>query len=413
MEELKLYELYYIVLVDNLHEDDLIPYDMEIIWNMINNYYFKERNEKLDINLENDRSILFYWLRDKSRYQLLDHMMLQVVNRFINKEDINGNVIDNRDNFFLSNIDMIYQILFIETDRIVNDIDIDLCKLSTINKKDTINMVKDILLLLDPNGEWLYMYEDILERGKIIYLNELDSKEEAILKQKIGVSSLKYIDNSYLQLDDNESYIFLRYTNTIKDVPTTIHEIIHYIIRNINEGKVEIPILREFPSIFYEMYAINYLEKLGYSKKEIDVINYDRLIDTYMALKDMLNILYYLHLIIDESKINEENDSKFYNSLIKTDILEIDNDAKARADKCIYDLVINPYLLHQTYPYITGDYLANEGIKKIKTDDNLLPIIKYITENITNIDPVDIFNLLGANLENINNHRKLVKIRDK
>ena len=122
MEELELYELYYLILVDNIHNDNLIPYDMKSIWDEIKKRYYKENNMLLDIDSDNDIKVLFAWLKDKSRYKLLDYLMLKMVDRFIN---IESSTIDNRDTFFLNNLSMIYDVLNIQTKRIINNINID------------------------------------------------------------------------------------------------------------------------------------------------------------------------------------------------------------------------------------------------------------------------------------------------
>lgn len=419
MVDLKLYELYYLILVDHIHNDNLIPYDMELIWHKINDYYFKECNVKLDINSEKDCITLFNWLRNKTRYELLDHLMLQMVNRFINLEDVNGDTIDNRDEFFINNLDTIYDILSIQAKTIIDKINIDEKELPKLTKEETIDIVKDILMEIDPNGDWVTLYEDAIRNKKILYLNEITLEDEARIKRLIGIDSLKHIDNSYLQVGKNDGYLFLRYNGDIGDIPPTVHEVVHYIIRKYSNGKTEAPILREFPSIFYELYAINYLEKLGYDREILDVINYDRLIDSYLSLKDMNNMLFYLYLMLSNNKIDMENDKKLYEEmlnnaeiLLKESIYDKDNDYTNRCDQVTCDLITNPYLLFQIYPYIVGNYLADQGINKISVDKTLFSIIKYITENLTSVSVYDVFSLLSDNLDYIDNKEK-VKVRDK
>ena len=53
VDEMKLYELYYIVYVYSIYEDDdIVPYDMEYVWHKINDYYYQENDILLDILIE-------------------------------------------------------------------------------------------------------------------------------------------------------------------------------------------------------------------------------------------------------------------------------------------------------------------------------------------------------------------------
>ena len=416
LKNLKLYELYYMVNVYSLYEEDVIPYDIEAIWKKIAIYYRKEFGTLLDINIENNRNILFNWLRSKTRYELLDELMLHVYNRLINKED----GIDNTDPFFVNNIYPILKIMEEYNNKIASIIyKTNNIKVSTITKKETISIVKDILTEIDQNNEWLDYYIEAINNHKIIYLNELTPEEEINLKNKIGLKSLKDIDNSCMLLDNNDTYIFLNYTNTIYDIPTTIHELIHYIIKKTNFGNTELPILREFPSIFFEMYAINYLRRLGYSEDELACINRSRLVDTFRVYDDIKELMFYLIMIMENGHINEKITKKAYNKELNkikrkltkeelNDLLKEDEEffnaskkSNDSCDKCTYNLVINPYILFSYYPYIIGSYLADIGMKKINESKNILPMLKYMTEKISKLDAYDIFSVLECNTKDL------------
>ena len=400
VDEMKLYELYYIVYVYSMYEDDnLVPYDMEYVWHKINDYYYQENDKLLDINKDDDLNILFNWTKDKCRYQLLDELMVHMFNRFINIED---NGVDNRDEFFINNIDMMEKIMSTGN----NTIKIDNNSLLKLSKDKTITLVKEILLEIDPSSEWLRIYEEAIDKNKIIYLNELDKKGIIDLKKELGVDSLKYIDNSCLTLENGEKYIFLNYKGDISDVSTTIHEFTHYVSKY-NHNEKETPILREFPAIFFELYALEYLKEIGCDETDIKLVNQHRIADTYMATMESRIFLYYLKMIMDNGVISEDLDKE----LIK-DNNYMSEDYEKNCDDCIRDLIINPYVFFEIYPYVIGNYLANMGFERIKYDRQMLSIIKFMNDNLYKINPYDVFNILGCgDIDLVNNNEEKQKVR--
>ena len=400
VDEMKLYELYYIVYVYSMYEDDdIVPYDMEYVWHKINDYYYQENDKLLDINKDDDLNILFNWTKDKCRYQLLDELMVHMFNRFINIED---NGVDNRDEFFINNIDMMEKIMSTGN----NTIKIDNNSLLKLSKDKTITLVKEILLEIDPSSEWLRIYEEAIDKNKIIYLNELDKKGIIDLKKELGVDSLKYIDNSCLTLENGEKYIFLNYKGDISDVSTTIHEFTHYVSKY-NHNEKETPILREFPAIFFELYALEYLKEIGCDETDIKLVNQHRIADTYMAIMESRLFIYYLKMIMDNGVISEDLDKE----LIK-DNNYMSEDYEKNCDDCIRDLIINPYVFFEIYPYVIGNYLANMGFERIKYDRQMLSIIKFMNDNLYKINPYDVFNILGCgDIDLVNNNEEKQKVR--
>lgn len=417
--ELKLYELYYIVTAYMLHDDVDLPCDLSLIWPIINSFYAKENGVSLDITKETNQNKLYNWLANKSRYQLLDELMLHMYRALTTNED--NSKIDNTDFFFVNNLYAMEHVMESYHDEIAPILyNTDHKKISTVSKKETISIVKDILTEIDPNEEWLSMYEDLLKKNHIIYLNELSTEEKNKLINKLGIKSLKEIENACLYIDNKEPYyIFLNYTNTISDIPTTIHEVIHYIVKKTNFGSRELPILREFSSILFELYSLDYLKRLGYGNSELKTINHARLMDSFNMYDDIKDIMYYLIMLIENGKITEKQDLKITNKKLnrikrifnreemKAFLCENPNefDAKTRCnqrcDNVIHNLIINPYILFDSYPYIIGSYLADMGMKKIATSHTTLSLMKYITEKISKLDAYDIFSILESPITNI------------
>ena len=413
ISELKLYELYYLITAYMLHDDMNLPYSIDFVHQSVSNAYTKETG----LANETNQDKVSNWLANKCRYQLLDELMLHMYHDLTVKDD--ESMIDNTDLFFVNNLyamDKVMESYYDEVAPIIYNTESQ--KLSESNKKETISIVKDILSEIDDNNEWLNMYEDMLSINHIIYINELSDVEKDKLVARIGVKSIKEIENSCLSID-NDTYIFLNYTNTIADIPTTIHEVIHYIIKETNFGSRELPILREFPSIFFELYALNYLKRLGYDETEIRTINQARLTNSFSMYHDVKDMMYYLKMLIEKGRITEKQDLKTTNREInrikkifnkqEINALLADNpnefDAKTkcyeRADSVINNIIINPDILFNYYPYIIGSYLADMAIKRTTTSRTTLSLMKYISEKISKLDGYDIFSVLETQIPNL------------
>ncbi len=368
ISEMTLDELYFIILLhDDIGKD--IPYDMDEVWNNVAKYYYTCKQV-----YEDNRDILFAWIKEKARYPLLDILMLQVYDKFVNdNSDLNKT-----DPFFISNTNEMYNIMTSYGKGIHKENRNE--PLSKMNHSEVIQLVKEILIEIDPTLDWLNIYEEAATEKRIVYIDLLDGKDRVLLQELFGFDLSSGDINSCIFLKNkNEGHILLTYTGTISDVVTTIHEVIHYISRSQNNWQEECPILREFPSIFYEMYVLDYLKKMGYDEKELKMIEQVRIEDMEKFYDRCESLMEYLIMLIEYGEIS----SKY------------DNDYK-KADKCIKALVHNPYLLNDYYPYLIGHYLAYNGFKNSQNDKVMFSIVKYMTDHLIDMDAYDVFNVLGC-----------------
>ena len=376
---MELYELYYYLEFYNIH-GYITGYQIDDIWDMVNKRYSEINNIKLDKNVNKDK--VYLWLKEKTRLLLLNELISKIIFRLSNYEKIDDIDLNNMDTFFLNNISLISYIVNEEEDYILNNINRDICKIPEMSKKEVTEIVSDILLEIDDNGEWLDIYKEAIKSKHIIYLNEISKTELDRLKQGLGLVGLDDIENTCLFLGDKDRYLFLNYKGDISDIILTIHEIIHYINGCVDNGKEVAPIIREFPSIFYEMYSLKYIERQGFNQTLIHTINYNRLLATYNAINESSDIIDYLETYIGNGEIKDIYDYE-------------------KCDKCISDLIEDPFVLFKRYPYIVGTYLARLAMDKLDDDKMLLPIMKYITENLSKSKIDDIFKLWGVNNKKI------------
>lgn len=397
LKNMELYELYFLLLTDFIHQDrGIVEIDIDYLFEVVNERYKEENGVYLSTKSE-----LYKWLSDKCRYTLLDELLVRLYNRFINIEKLNDLEIDNTDLFFVNNIHEMERIIDKEEKIIYNTDVVKYDNKTEIDKYKVIEIVKDILLELDDNGEWLEIYNKILNENKIIYLNELSNKEVEELKDKFGIQENLYeVKNACTVINDSDIYILLTYKGNLDDICVTIHEVIHYIVRYYNNNKKEKIIFRELPSIFYELYCLDYLKKMGYNEDELNEFKINiRLIDTCECIYEIDILINYLKTIIDKGNITREDVMDEYKLTMERaygndNYYEIPTECDSRCDNCIYDLIKNPYSLFYIYPYIIDTYLASMAINKINTDKYILSFMKYITEHINNVSEEDVFNII-------------------
>lgn len=389
VSEMDLVQLYYMLLLNEKYGKE-IQYDMDSVWNNISKYYYLDNHV-----YTSDKIKLGLWIKETVRYQLLDMLMCEVYSKFVNDDGL----INKKDEFFVANYNEVINMMRTHTKNI--DEQPKKVALPEMTKQEVVRTVKDILENIDPSGEWLEVYEKIRNEC-ILYLNEYSREAILALEELTGIDLTNDDANACVIINEQKGYLLLNYTGTILDVVTTIHEVSHYICRYKNDFKEETPLLSEFYAIFYEMYAINYLEKKGYAKEALESIQKERSLLMKKGIDQRKDLIDYFMMFMEKGEILETDDvgyNKYY-----------------RCDKAINDLIDNPYILHDYYPYVIGSYLASKATKNMKNDKLLLPLIKHIVENIKATDPYDVFYVLGCgnnNLVRANDTLKDVKVKKK
>ena len=267
----ELYSAYGILLAKKIVKDDkgiLSGISDEEIYESINICYQNCYGRSLDI--KKNKKKLYEYAKEMSRYRLLSENIKIMLMRICDYDD------ETVDLFMLKNLMSIYENIYAQVWKYVdNFISFEECGLSKLTKEETINIVRNILKSVDPSLEWLNLYNNILNK-KIIYLNELNGDEKKELYDSLADYNNNYYENACVKKKDDDTIILLTYNGDTLDVVNTIHEFIHYINEHKHKGIIEVNVLTEFPSIFYEYYALEYLRKMGYSEMEIiaKILNY-------------------------------------------------------------------------------------------------------------------------------------------
>lgn len=412
VEKLSLCELYNILLAKNTIPKNIWPqilysYDDNDIYRKINEYYALENNDSKDISNYEDIRILFAYARRKSRYELLSEYIKTTIAKVL----YNG---DYADLFTFNNVDQLFGDIFDEVRMYEEQFSGINGQLSKISKGKTIEIVKKILVSIDPSLEWLNIYSNMIKKNRIIYINELSDNERKKLRNKYGLNEIRLSDNSFIATKEDGNYLLLDYKGNIKDVINTLHEFIHYVM--FLNGNFDISFMfEEFLSIFYELYAIDYLMNLGYSKMEGLLIFKERIMNAISVDKESFILRKCALFQLNNKLIDREMFIEFIKEAINNfNIIILINDeeviigsknaleyADTLCDILLEKLIMNPDIFEKVGRYVIGTYLALWARESMKNDDRVLDIIKNYVDNIKDINPYDVFLKMGVPVNSI------------
>lgn len=381
-------------------------YNENEIYDQIEKIYFKdEKNER------KSKEELYDWAKEKVRYSILN-VLIELACNLLHKEKINGKIIDNPDLFFANNWEKLINIMLSQGIICTTSTDSINIKLPKLDENQIDRYVLEILSECDPTLEWVNEYNKLKEEKRIIDSNE----EKGILAHKLQTKDFDgKFENAYIKSSEGIDYILLTHDGTLEDIPSTIHEFAHYISEKGRSNQKIPKTFQEFPSIFYELYSLEFLKKAGYNDVVIKSIREKRLQNTMDHVLLNYDMLRYLRMYLEYGEIKEEEDIKYQKDLqerIKgffpqlskySNFLNYFLNYKKRAfdscDDCIRDLILNPWCLYDIYPYIIGTFLAVKSMESLILDENLLHQIKDYTENLAFVDPYEVFKSIGYDIK--------------
>ena len=277
----------------------------------------------------------------------------------------------------------------------------DIKNLTKLTEEEINSYICEILKEVDPSLEWLNIYLKAKKEGKIININNYSKEELEKIRIKLKLDKIPS-DSNCVIIDDENYYLFLKLNNTLHDVISIIHELIHFIIVEYN---IDLPpILSEFFSIFYEIYTLSYLQKQGFDINELFAIYQKiRIIDLSLISLTFTPLYNYLEVLVKKRKISINEDIKYYEDVLewlkRINQLPIKNNetqpidlAYMKCDKYINFLLDDEF--YDLYPYVVGSVLAFEAMKKCNKD--LLNKIRSFINPTSIIDPYEVFSVSGC-----------------
>ncbi len=251
--------------------------------------------------------------------------------------------------------------------------------------KDSINLVRDFLRNIDEK------YVNIFDRS----LND-------------GVFELFLIEDDLVERPTEpviypkpEASIYIPVQNNIKDGSIIIHEFFHYLNDNGNIG-LNRYIFTEMISIYFEFRYCQYLVTKGISRNAFNQEVCERLDDTLIA-SDKLTFtssildIYYNTGEINKKNINFLNKFREINGYDKNDIINFYHDPN-------FDDEISQF--ESDISYVIGSLLAFNALNETAVSDIKM---KYINENINQMNIKDVFEVLQTDFDEYPNWIKICK----
>ncbi len=365
-------------------------YDLKLIYKDFNITELYDRARELYKTETGNENIsdkeLEKWLHDKCCYEVLSDLLWLMVTKLKDSDYY-------KDEFMFYNFPVIMDMM----NEFLIDCQVDekyvVKNLTKLTEEEINRYICEILKEIDPSLEWLNIYLKAKNEGKIIYINNYSNEELDKLRIELKLDKIPSGSNCVV-IDDETYYLFLTLNSTLYDIISTIHELIHFII---TDNNIDLPpILSEFFSIFYEIYAVSYLHKQGFDINELFTIYQKiRIIDLSLISLTFTPLYNYLEVLTKKRKVSLDDDIKYYEERLKSlkriNKLLIDL-AFEKCDKYIEFLLDDDF--YSLYPYVIGSRLAFEAIKKY--DKNLLNKIRGFVNPTSIVDPYEVFSICGC-----------------
>ena len=191
---------------------------------------------------ETEKEKIFYWFKDKKRFDLLNDLLKEQYKLLIKTDDEEIE----HDPFLKNHMKEMNKIL---NSGFMNEMDIltnedEKTKLPELTQVELDQLCIEFLSYIDPSLKWLEEYNKLKKEERIVFTSNFNINWEC-------------------HVFPMASLIFAPLENTIRDFVSLIHEFSHIIsLNSLEEIKEYLPIaIKEFPALFFEMCAIEFLKE--------------------------------------------------------------------------------------------------------------------------------------------------------
>lgn len=356
--------------------------------------YLKEKREMNEI---------LDWLQKETRFDAYNYLLKTT------SEYLKNNEFD-----FLEDISFITDMMLSQAIQNILSISLDeKLDVPTIDLEKLDILFREFLTYINAPESWHKIYDNIKASGNITFKTQENEIE----------ASMCYRD------ENNVLKILIINDNTIKTLCTLVHEFMHYITMLDDKNIVSFS-LAEFPSIFFEKIASNFLKEKGYDKELVDkMVEYRNLnnIAIYIAISGLFNdITKFIKtgpILRDEKVSFYENNLKAIQqakenivNIIKEDNKEVDlsflempqidigKEVDNECDKLIQQFLQDGLLIINGYQYLLDTYLAEKIMEKAVEDASIVTKMVEITDNLNEINLKDVIEQFS--IENITEDKK-------
>lgn len=362
-----------------------------------------EDNEELDLSKEESKEVLFEFINKYLRYNLLND----------NMNEAYDNLTDNgKEEYLIEHLQEIIELSEKSFKEAKQFPKVDLQNMPELSHEELDRLFKQFLLKMDGNGDYLKEYIEMKRNNRIIYLDNYTPEKREYIKQYFRVTR-KDLINFFYKNTTGYGVIFIDRKGTINDLSILAHEFMHYYTFVHNKDKNPSNLLLEFPSIFYENLANNFLLSKGYDKEAINRLSLFRQEHIKSISYYLTGVLHYLEMYEKGKKITKEMDMLSFTKGIyeymervgyqqylekkqeKPDDFDPYKLSDIYSDDANIALTIDPKILSESISYIIGCHLAKRYLLKYFNKEFTKREMKQITTNLPNINVKEIFDAIN------------------
>ena len=282
-------------------------------------------------------------------------------------------------------------------------------KIPKIGKKKLEELVIGALVYIDPTNKLVEEYLQLKREGNVEFIYGVKNKNSEYSE------TIDYTNNHIT------SHIKLYVQGNLVDARDLVHELGHYFYRK--EDKTVIKnnsLLSEYPSIYFEHKALEYLETVGYTEKQIAAVKKVRMIDNKKNLNDILPSLYCIQSNMYDSKYHLEEVKEYVEDYWKTNYK---NEIESASPSARKRLIKNVLFINRikslsridedesNLKYLIGTYLTRISLENLQ-HENVLEIQEYIQHNKVDLDKIISLVTNGGNVPTISQN-EIHKVKQK
>lgn len=329
------------------------PYSVDTINFLLASKYYKLDVKKIIKYLDNKKNStkLLAWLKETSRYDTYNYLL-----------DFGANYLEKSDFEFYDNLEYFLDNIQEESKNYqkINSYygeSRENLKLEKLSGEEFNSLFNNYLTYINAPDEWRKNYEMLKEEKRIVFKYNEEIENGVYYRKDKYSKGIIYVES------DCSTKMFL----------TFVHEFIHYITLRKNEPSKH---LKEFPSIYYEDIAAEFLVANGYSE---DIIK-----DIIIRRNNGNLFVYnkYIPLLLD---INKYKNKGPFNSK---------DMAKEVCDSKIEELFSTSQDNLSKYSYLMGTILADQVLASERIDKKEKMI--DIAENLDSYNAEDIMNYFNT-----------------
>ena len=260
-----------------------------------------------------------------------------------------------------------------------------------MSKEQSMKLFKQFLAEIDPTLSLLEQL-NIAEQEKRF----IDRKKDRRVLYTYQIQ--RYPNNPvFITSQDEQGYIYIPWTNTIDDVISLVHEFFHYVINK--SGHMIQYELIEFPSIFFESLACEFLLQEGYPEEFIENIRQNRRLNTVSNANDIIEMATLMKYLYDsDMPISMEDDIELLNDNTPRTIEEREEQetlAIRNCDRRNQLLVEDPNFVTENFPYIIAQKYSDILMKAIPYNTNILPNMLTLLKECDTVSTTNLLEKVG------------------